>query len=232
MPVKLRLQRQGRKKISFYHIVATDSRAAGNGKHIEKVGSYNPLTNPATVELDSNKALDWLMKGAVPTPTVKAILTYKGVMYKKHLLRGVKLGKLKAEEVDAKFEQWFAEHTVRINTKKEKIHNTRKDKIQAKFTAEAKKREEKEKLREQRKAEALAAAAEAEAAKAAAEQAATPTAETISEVETPNVVAEQPTLPTAEAATEVETTNATTEQPAPPPAEEVKGEPSAPESNV
>lgn len=158
MPVKLRLQRQGRKKIPFYLIVATNSRAAENKKYIERIGSYSPLTNPATIELDNNKALDWLNKGAQPSPTVKAILTYKGILYKKHLLRGVKKGVVKAEEVDAKFETWYNEHMGRISAKKESIHKSRKEQLQSKMMDEAKKREEKLKIREQRKQEALAVA--------------------------------------------------------------------------
>ena len=90
MPVKLRLARQGRKKFAFYHIIAADGRAPRDGKFIEKLGIYNPNTNPATIELDFDKSLNWLEKGAQPTETVRAILSYKGVLMKRHLMTGVR----------------------------------------------------------------------------------------------------------------------------------------------
>lgn len=92
MAVKIRLARHGKKGFAFYHIVAADSRAPRDGKFIEKLGTYNPNTNPATIDLNFEKALDWLLKGAQPTDTCRAILSYKGVMYKKHLLGGVAKG--------------------------------------------------------------------------------------------------------------------------------------------
>ena len=90
MPAKIRLARHGRKRYAFYHIVVADSRAPRDGRYIERIGTYNPNTNPATIDLDFDKALDWLLKGAQPTDTANAILSYKGVNYKKHLLGGVK----------------------------------------------------------------------------------------------------------------------------------------------
>lgn len=90
MPVKMRLARHGRKRYAYYHIVVADSRAPRDGRYIERIGTYNPNTNPATIDLDFDKAYDWLVKGAQPTDTVKAILSYKGVLYKKHLMGGVK----------------------------------------------------------------------------------------------------------------------------------------------
>lgn len=98
MPVKIRLARRGRKKQPFYHIIVADSRAPRDGKFIEKIGSYNPMTKPATITLDRDKAFDWLMKGAQPTDTARAILRFKGVMYRKHLQRGVKKGALTEEQ--------------------------------------------------------------------------------------------------------------------------------------
>ena len=92
MAVKIRLARHGKKGFAFYHIVAADSRAPRDGKFIEKLGTYNPNTNPATIDLNFEKALGWLLKGAQPTDTCRAILSYKGVMYKKHLLDGVAKG--------------------------------------------------------------------------------------------------------------------------------------------
>ena len=103
MPVRLRLQRHGRRKRPFYHIVAADSRAPRDGKFIEKLGTYNPMTVPATIELDRMAAYTWLTKGAQPSNTVAAILRYKGVMYYKHLQRGVAKGALSPEEANDKF---------------------------------------------------------------------------------------------------------------------------------
>ncbi len=107
MSVKLRLQRKGRKKAPFYHIVAADSRSPRDGKFIEKVGTYNPMTKPATIELDRDAAYKWLTYGAQPTDTVRAILRYKGVLYMKHILEGVKKGALTQEQADAKIKEWI-----------------------------------------------------------------------------------------------------------------------------
>jgi small subunit ribosomal protein S16 len=102
MAVKMRLQRHGRTKAPFYHIVIADSRSPRDGKYIQKIGTYNPLTVPATIDIDREAAFDWLNKGAQPTDTVQAILRFKGVMFKKHLQRGVKKGALTQEQADAK----------------------------------------------------------------------------------------------------------------------------------
>ncbi|MCR9287024.1 MAG: 30S ribosomal protein S16 [Bacteroidetes bacterium] len=106
MPVKIRLQRRGRRKRPFYHIVVADGRSPRDGRFIEKIGTYNPMTKPATIDLDRDKAFDWLMKGAQPTDTARAILKFKGVMYRKHLERGVKKGALTAEQAMAKYNEW------------------------------------------------------------------------------------------------------------------------------
>lgn len=108
MPVKIRLQRKGTKKRPFYHIVVADSRSPRDGKFIEKLGNYNPLTVPATIDLNINKAYEWLSKGAQPTDTAHAILKYKGVMYKKHLQRGVSKGALTQEKADEMLTAWLA----------------------------------------------------------------------------------------------------------------------------
>ena len=110
MAVKIRLQRQGSKKRPFYFIVVADARAPRDGKFIQKLGTYNPLTVPATIQLDRQKALDWLHKGAEPTDTVRRILSFKGVLYLKHLLRGVKLGLFDDAAAMVKFQQWHEEH--------------------------------------------------------------------------------------------------------------------------
>lgn len=114
MPVKIRLQRKGRKKRPFYQIVAADSRAPRDGRFIERLGTYNPMTKPATIELDRERAFEWLQKGAQPTDTARAILRFKGVFYKKHLMRGVKKGALTMEEADAKYQQWIEEKEAKV----------------------------------------------------------------------------------------------------------------------
>ncbi len=120
MAVKIRLQRKGRKKRPFYHIVVADARAPRDGRFIEKLGIYNPMTSPATIELDRDKAYDWLTKGAQPTDTARAILRFKGVLYKKHLMRGVKKGALTVEEADAKFKEWVDAKEAKIAARFEK----------------------------------------------------------------------------------------------------------------
>ncbi len=114
MPVKIRLARRGRTKRPFYHIVIADSRAPRDGRFIEKIGSYNPMTKPATIEIDRDVAFDWLQKGAQPTDTVKAILKFKGVLYRKHLQRGVTKGALTQEQADAKYQEWIAAKDAKI----------------------------------------------------------------------------------------------------------------------
>ena len=115
MAVKMRLQRHGSKKRPFYFIVVADGRAPRDGKFIQKIGTYNPLTVPATISLDREKSLDWLNKGAQPTDTVRRILSFKGVLYLKHLLRGVKLGLFDDATAMTKFEAWHNEHEANIN---------------------------------------------------------------------------------------------------------------------
>lgn len=105
MPVKIRLARRGRRKAPFYHIVVADARAPRDGKFIEKIGSYNPMTVPATIQLDNDKAVDWIQKGAQPTDTARAILRFKGVLYRLHLLRGVKKGAISQEDADRMYQE-------------------------------------------------------------------------------------------------------------------------------
>ncbi len=120
MAVKMRLQRRGRKKSPFYHIVVADSRAPRDGKFIEKLGTYNPMTVPATIEIDGDKAYEWVKKGAQPTDTVRAILRFKGVMYRKHLDRGVAKGALTQEEADKKYKEWIDAKEVKVAQRREK----------------------------------------------------------------------------------------------------------------
>lgn len=119
MPVKIRLQRHGSKKRPFYFIVVADARAPRDGKFIQKIGTYNPLTVPASVQLDRQRALDWLHKGAQPTDTVRKILSYKGVLYLKHLLRGVKLGLFDDAAAMEKFQKWHSEHEATIKKRQD-----------------------------------------------------------------------------------------------------------------
>ncbi|MCB0558399.1 MAG: 30S ribosomal protein S16 [Lewinellaceae bacterium] len=120
MSVKIRLQRKGRRKRPFYHIVVADARSPRDGKFIERLGSYNPMTKPATIEVDRDKAYQWLMNGAQPTDTVRAILSFKGVYYKKHLMRGVKKGAMTAEEAEKKFQDWVEAKEAKIAARFEK----------------------------------------------------------------------------------------------------------------
>ena len=119
MAVKLRLTRKGRRKAPFYHIVAADARAPRDGKFIEKLGTYNPLTKPATVVLDTDRAYYWLTVGAQPTETVRSILRFKGVMYRKHLAGGVKKGALTQEAADAKYNEWIAQKEEKLAARRE-----------------------------------------------------------------------------------------------------------------
>ena len=115
MSVKIRLQRKGRRKQPFYHIVVADARAPRDGRFIEKIGSYNPMTSPATIELDSALAAEWLFKGAQPTDTARAILRFKGVLYLKHLNRGVKKGAFTQEVADKMYEDFMANKSDRLD---------------------------------------------------------------------------------------------------------------------
>jgi small subunit ribosomal protein S16 len=131
MPTKIRLQRHGKKRYPYYHVVIADSRAPRDGKFIEKLGTYNPNTNPATIDINFDGALSWLKQGAQPTDTVRALLTYKGVIFKNHLDKGVLKGAFNQEEADKKFAAWLEEKEAKISSKK--------DGLLAAIDAEAKK---------------------------------------------------------------------------------------------
>src|SRR5688572_15060438 len=126
MPVKIRLQRHGSKKRPFYFIVVADARAPRDGKFIQKIGTYNPLTVPASVQLDRQRALDWLHKGAQPTDTVRRILSFKGVLYLKHLLRVVGLGLFDDAAAMEKFTAWSAEHDAQVKKRQEDAARSRR----------------------------------------------------------------------------------------------------------
>jgi small subunit ribosomal protein S16 len=118
MPVKIRLQRKGRKQRPFYHIVVADARAPRDGKFISKLGTYNPMTKPATIDINREEAYEWLMKGAQPTDTVRAILRFKGVMYRKHLMRGVAKEALTQEEADQKWQEWIDSKEAKVTERR------------------------------------------------------------------------------------------------------------------
>ncbi|MCB0371867.1 MAG: 30S ribosomal protein S16 [Muricauda sp.] len=119
MPVRIRLQRHGKKGKPFYWVVAADSRSKRDGKFLEKLGTYNPNTNPATIDLDVDGSVKWLQNGAQPTDTARAILSYKGVLLKHHLLGGVRKGALTEEQVEEKFKAWLEEKEGTIQAKKD-----------------------------------------------------------------------------------------------------------------
>jgi len=136
MSVRMRLQRKGRKKQPFYHIVIADQRAPRDGKFIEKLGTYNPMTSPATINLDQDLALEWLDKGAQPSDTVRAILKFTGVLYKKHLQRGVKKGALTQEKADAMYAEFAAKKGEALQQRIEKTADE-KAALQAKLFGKA-----------------------------------------------------------------------------------------------
>lgn len=164
MAVKIRLQRHGKKDQAFFHIVVADGRAPRDGKFIEKLGIYNPNTNPASIDLNFNQALNWLQNGAQPTDTARAILSYKGVLMKKHLLDGVKKGALTEAQVEQKFNKWLQDKEGKISGKKDKLSSDQKSAVANRLKAEK-------------------AANEAKAAKIAAKV--TPAAETAESTDAP-----------------------------------------------
>ncbi|MFB9051677.1 30S ribosomal protein S16 [Formosa undariae] len=174
MPVKIRLQRHGKKGKPFYWIVAADARSKRDGKYLEKLGIYNPNTNPATIELDVNGAVTWLQNGAQPTDTAKAILSYKGAMLKNHLAGGVRKGALTEEQAEAKFTAWLEEKTGKVDSKKDGLAKADAD-------AKAKALDAEKAVNDARTAAAAEAEAEAKAAEEAAN--ATPAEETSNEEE-------------------------------------------------
>ncbi|WP_267739962.1 30S ribosomal protein S16 [Myroides injenensis] len=167
MSVKIRLQRHGKKGKPFYWVVAADARAKRDGKYLEKIGTYNPNTNPATVDIDVDAAVKWLFNGAQPTDTVRTLLSYKGAMLKHHLQGGVNKGALTQEQADAKFAAWLEEKANKINAKKDGLSSNKAAEKAAKLAAE--------------KEVSAKRAAAAQEAKAAAEAANAETAEATEE---------------------------------------------------
>jgi small subunit ribosomal protein S16 len=162
MPVKIRLQRHGKKGKPFYWIVAADARSKRDGRYLEKLGTYNPNTNPASVEVNVDHAVYWLEKGAQPTDTARTLLSYRGVMLKHHLNGGIRKGALSQEEADKKFAAWLEEKEAKIQAKKDGLSKSESE-------AKAKRLADEKAASEKRLAEAAAAEAEAAAEEAAAE---------------------------------------------------------------
>jgi small subunit ribosomal protein S16 len=196
MPVKLRLQRHGKKGKPFYWLVAADARAKRDGRYLEKLGTYNPNTNPATVVIDIDRAVNWLEKGAQPTDTARTLLSYRGAMLKHHLNGGVRKGALTQEEADKKLEAWLEEKEAKIQAKKDGLSKAAAD-ASAQRLADEKAASEK-RLAAAQEAEAPVEEAQGEA-EAPVEEA--PVAEEATE-EVPTQEAETEEAPAAEAPTE------------------------------
>ncbi|MFP2997492.1 30S ribosomal protein S16 [Spongiivirga sp. MCCC 1A20706] len=194
MPVKIRLQRHGKKGKPFYWIVAADARAKRDGRFLEKLGIYNPNTNPATIDINVDNSVKWLENGAQPTDTARAILSYKGVMLKKHLAGGVKKGALTEEQAEEKFNAWLAEKEAKINAKKDGLTKAKEEAKAAALAAE-------KEVNEKRNAVAVE-----EAAEEVAEETTEAVAEETAAVEEAPVTEEAPAeeAPVEEAAPEAE----------------------------
>jgi small subunit ribosomal protein S16 len=158
MSVKIRLARRGRKKQAIYDVVVADARAPRDGRFIEKLGTYNPNTNPASININNERALTWLLNGAQPTDTVKAMLSYRGVMLKKHLQIGVLKGAITQEQADAKFNAWLSEKDTKIEGKKDQLAAAKADARKAALAAETAKNQARIDAIKAREAAAVAAA--------------------------------------------------------------------------
>jgi small subunit ribosomal protein S16 len=171
MAVKIRLARKGRKKLAFYHIVVADSRSPRDGRYIEKIGSYNPVTNPAVIELDFDKALGWLQNGALPTDTCRAILSYKGVLIKKHLLEGVKKGAFDEAEATKRFDEWMKQNDAKVELKKSGLEKSQDEELGKQLAVEKRVNEARVAKLAKRNADIAAKAAAGDKAAALAEEA-------------------------------------------------------------
>ena len=199
MATKIRLQRHGKKKAAFYHLVIADERAKRDGKFIEKIGTYNPNTDPATIDIKFERALHWVKIGAQPTDTARAILSYKGVMLKNHLDKGVAKGAITEADANKKFEAWSNEKDSKITGKADSITKAKIDAAAAALKAETEKKEAKAAAIAAKEVAATEAPAteEAPAAEAAVEEA--PVVEAAAE-EAPAVEAAADEAPAVEAA--------------------------------
>ncbi len=207
MSVKIRLARRGRKKQAIYDVVVADARAPRDGRFIEKLGTYNPNTNPASININNERALTWLLNGAQPTDTVKAMLSYRGVMLKKHLQIGVLKGAISQEQADAKFNAWLSEKDTKIEGKKDQLATAKADARKSALAAETAKNQARIDAIKAREAAAVAAAAPA-----------------VEEVEEAAPAVEAPAVEEETAAAEAPVVEATTSADAPvvEPAEEVE----------
>lgn len=167
MAVKIRLARRGRKKLAKFDVVVADARAPRDGRFIEKIGTYDPLTNPATIDLNEDKAFQWIMNGAQPTDTVKAMLSYRGILFRKHLAIGVAKGAIKQEDADKKLADWKQEKDSKIQNKKDTLSQDKVTQAKARKEAESKVREARAEAIRQKQKVAEAAAVEQAAAPAA-----------------------------------------------------------------
>jgi small subunit ribosomal protein S16 len=138
MAVKIRLARRGRTKLAMFDVVVADARAPRDGRFIEKIGTYNPLTNPATINLNEQKAFEWLMNGAQPTDTVKAMLSYRGIMLKKHLQIGVIKGAISQDQADSKLADWLKSKDAKIQTQRDDLAKSKADSARTRREAETK----------------------------------------------------------------------------------------------
>lgn len=213
MATKIRLQRHGRKSYAFYSIVIADSRAPRDGKFTEKIGTYNPNTNPATVDLNFDAALAWVLKGAQPTDTVRNILSREGIYMKKHLLGGVAKGAFGEAEAEAKFEAWKSNKQTGLTALKTKEEEAKKADLKARFEAEKKVNEAKAKeLADKKAAEAAEKAAlAAPVAQVVIEEAPEAQVEVEVEAETPAAVVVEATPVVETPATEAPVTEAAAE---------------------
>lgn len=168
MPTKIRLQRHGKKGRPFYHIVIADGRAPRDGRFIEKIGTYNPIEKPAEIILDFDRAIYWLQTGAQPTDTVRSILSFKGVIYKNHLLKGVKKGAFSAEQAEVKFLEWMETKTAKIENASKEIENTERAEMKKLLDTEVKINEDRAAELSKKRGEAI----EKEVAETQAKQAA------------------------------------------------------------
>jgi small subunit ribosomal protein S16 len=171
MPVKIRLQRHGKKGKPYYWIVAADARSKRDGKYLEKLGTYNPNTNPASIDLDVDGSVKWLQNGAQPTDTAKAILSYKGAMLKNHLVGGVRKGALTEEQAEEKFEAWVAEKEAKVAAKSAGLAKEKADAKAKALEAEAKINEDRLEAAKEAEEAAIKAEADAKAEAKAAEEA-------------------------------------------------------------
>ncbi|HPE75854.1 MAG TPA: 30S ribosomal protein S16 [Draconibacterium sp.] len=181
----MRLARHGRKRYAYYHIVVADSRSPRDGRYIETIGTYNPNSNPATINLDFDKAYDWLTKGAQPTDTVKAILSYKGVLYKKHLMGGVKKGAFDIAEAEKRLDNWMTEKDAKIQAKIDRLAGDAQAEVNKQKAAEAKVKEQKVAAIAAKNAELAAEAQAKKDAERAEREAATEAAADVEATEAP-----------------------------------------------